>query len=42
MGSYDYLWWDNSQLHKDGGCGAASLGACECKQSCMHWHVCEC
>lgn len=33
MACYDYLWWDNSQLHKDGRCGAASCGACLCVPS---------
>lgn len=32
MASYDYLWWDNPQLHKGGGCRATSRGmpACVC------------
>lgn len=42
MASYDYLWWDNSQLHKDGGCGAVSMSARVCVRArvvCVHARV---
>lgn len=38
MSSYDYLWWDNPQLHKGGGCAATSVGtpACVSLPLCMY------
>lgn len=30
MAGFDYLWWDNPQLHKEGGCRAASRGVRAC------------
>lgn len=44
MACYDYLWWNNSQLHKDGRCGAASCRACLCvlsEDARMDTDVCE-
>lgn len=36
MASYDYLWWNNSQLHKDGGCRATSREAPVHARVCVH------
>lgn len=49
MAGFDYLWWDNPQLHKEGGCRAASRGVRACVRAlfvCTHpcarqyWSVC--
>lgn len=43
MGSYDYLRWDNPQLHKGGGCRATSRGMPACARVlfvCACTHVC--